>query len=85
MNKKAIITGLTGQDGSYLAELLLEKGGLLLTRNWDEGFRSTDKLLWKNPRYFLVAAGEARKITSDGKVSAELGKNCWNLENWFGD
>jgi len=25
-NKKALITGLTGQDGSYLAELLLEKG-----------------------------------------------------------
>jgi GDPmannose 4,6-dehydratase len=24
--KKAIITGVTGQDGSYLAELLLEKG-----------------------------------------------------------
>ncbi|MEZ8474721.1 GDP-mannose 4,6-dehydratase [Vibrio cyclitrophicus] len=26
MNKKAIITGITGQDGSYLAELLIEKG-----------------------------------------------------------
>src|SRR5262252_3414283 len=26
MNKRAIITGITGQDGSYLAELLLEKG-----------------------------------------------------------
>jgi GDPmannose 4,6-dehydratase len=26
MRKRAIITGLTGQDGSYLAELLLEKG-----------------------------------------------------------
>ena len=25
-NKKAIITGITGQDGSYLAELLLKKG-----------------------------------------------------------
>ena len=25
MNKKALITGVTGQDGSYLAELLLEK------------------------------------------------------------
>lgn len=25
-NKKALITGVTGQDGSYLAELLLEKG-----------------------------------------------------------
>ena len=26
MNKKAIITGVTGQDGSYLTELLLQKG-----------------------------------------------------------
>jgi len=26
MIKKALITGITGQDGSYLAELLLEKG-----------------------------------------------------------
>ena len=26
MDKKALITGITGQDGSYLAELLLEKG-----------------------------------------------------------
>ncbi len=24
--KKAFITGITGQDGSYLAELLIEKG-----------------------------------------------------------
>jgi len=26
MTKKALITGVTGQDGSYLAELLLSKG-----------------------------------------------------------
>ncbi|MGH9395297.1 MAG: GDP-mannose 4,6-dehydratase [Terriglobia bacterium] len=26
MNQRALITGITGQDGSYLAELLLEKG-----------------------------------------------------------
>ena len=26
MNKKALITGITGQDGAYLAEFLLEKG-----------------------------------------------------------
>ena len=26
MNKKALITGITGQDGSYLAEFLLQKG-----------------------------------------------------------
>mgnify|MGYP001593916046 CR=1 FL=1 len=26
MSKKAFITGISGQDGSYLAEFLLEKG-----------------------------------------------------------
>ena len=26
MGKTALITGITGQDGSYLAELLLDKG-----------------------------------------------------------
>ena len=26
MSRKALITGITGQDGSYLAELLLQKG-----------------------------------------------------------
>lgn len=26
MTKRALITGITGQDGSYLAEFLLEKG-----------------------------------------------------------
>jgi GDPmannose 4,6-dehydratase len=26
MHKIALLTGITGQDGSYLAELLLEKG-----------------------------------------------------------
>ena len=27
MRKTALITGITGQDGSYLAEFLLDKGG----------------------------------------------------------
>jgi GDPmannose 4,6-dehydratase len=26
MNQRALITGITGQDGSYLAEFFLEKG-----------------------------------------------------------
>ena len=26
MKKRALITGITGQDGSYLAEFLLEQG-----------------------------------------------------------
>ena len=35
--KNALITGITGQDGSYLAELLLEKGynvyGLMIIKS----------------------------------------------------
>ena len=30
MSKVALITGITGQDGSYLAEFLLEKGYAVL-------------------------------------------------------
>lgn len=40
MNKTAVITGVTGQDGSYLAELLLQKGYRVigLTRSPDASF-----------------------------------------------
>ena len=31
MKKKALITGITGQDGSYLAEFLLSKNAEILT------------------------------------------------------
>lgn len=43
MSKKALITGITGQDGSYLAELLLEKGyqvfGLKRRSSWPNTYR----------------------------------------------
>lgn len=43
MNKSALITGLTGQDGAYLAKLLLEKGyrvhGLVARRSTDTRWR----------------------------------------------
>ena len=37
MAKKALITGITGQDGSYLAELLLSKGARLEVTNENGG------------------------------------------------
>ncbi len=51
--KKALITGITGQDGSYLAELLLEKGYEVMgvqrrTSNFNTG--RIDKL-YANPRF----------------------------------
>nr|WP_313403552.1 GDP-mannose 4,6-dehydratase [Pseudomonas sp.] len=43
MNKSALITGVTGQDGAYLAKLLLEKGyrvhGLVARRSTDTRWR----------------------------------------------
>ena len=39
--KKALITGITGQDGSYLAELLLEKGYEVQVNNSQGDWRRT--------------------------------------------
>jgi GDPmannose 4,6-dehydratase len=58
--KKALITGVTGQDGSYLAELLLEKGyevhgikrrvSSFNTERVDHIFQDSHE---KNQRFFL--------------------------------
>lgn len=58
--KKAIITGITGQDGSYLAELLLGKGyevhgikrrsSLFNTERVDHLYQDSHE---ENPRFFL--------------------------------
>ena len=61
MNEKcALITGITGQDGSYLAELLLEKGYKVfgMVRRSSSFLRATTSLL-------------ALKPTSERKVDAE--------------
>jgi len=38
--KKVIVTGITGQDGAYLTELLLEKGYELYGTYRNSGLRS---------------------------------------------
>tara|TARA_B100000963_G_scaffold334365_1_gene327517 strand:+ start:3964 stop:5103 length:1140 start_codon:yes stop_codon:yes gene_type:complete len=60
MKKKALITGITGQDGSYLAELLIEKGyevhgikrrsSLLNTERVDHIYQDSHE---ENPSFFL--------------------------------
>ena len=53
--KKALITGITGQDGSYLAEFLLEKGydvhGIIRRSSVD--FRERIASLEGNPCFHL--------------------------------
>ena len=53
--KKALITGVTGQDGSYLSEFLLEKGydvhGIIRRSSVD--FRERIAHLESHPRFHL--------------------------------
>ena len=51
--KTAIITGVTGQDGSYLAELLLEKGYRVVGLKRRTSLISTGRIdhIYSNPRF----------------------------------
>lgn len=53
--KKALITGVTGQDGSYLSELLLEKGYEVhgIIRRSSVEFRERIDHLENNPNFYL--------------------------------
>jgi len=54
--KSALITGVTGQDGSYLAELLLEKGYNVTGMKRRTSLLSTDRIdhLLEHPNFQLV-------------------------------
>ena len=53
--KTALVTGITGQDGSYLAELLLEKGYRVVGLKRRTSLLATDRLdhIYDNPMFCL--------------------------------
>lgn len=53
--KTALITGVTGQDGSYLAEFLLEKGYIVIGLKRRTSIISTNRIdhLYSNPNFKL--------------------------------
>ena len=71
MNKVAIVTGSTGQDGSYLSELLLDKGytvvGLRRRSSSEKGLERIEHLL-NNDNFKLVEAD----ITDTGCVNSNI-------------
>ena len=77
MNKVAIVTGVTGQDGSYLSELLLDKGytvvGLRRRSSSEKGLERIQYLL-NNDNFKLVEAD----ITDPANV-------CWLLQTYLPD
>src|SRR5436853_4965664 len=89
--KIALITGITGQDGSYLTELLLEKGytvhGIVrrtshLLRSRIEHLRRDEKIwsplispLWRSFRQ-RDSESHCCRCSADGTVSSRRTKPC---------
>ena len=69
MNKTAFITGITGQDGSYLSELLLKKGYIVHGLKRRTSLINTDRIdhLYEDPHV------ENKKL---------ILQNCPNLSNF---
>ncbi|MET0514894.1 MAG: GDP-mannose 4,6-dehydratase [Nitrospiraceae bacterium] len=77
--KKALVTGLTGQDGSYLAELLLEKGYQvfgLIRRSSHEPF---DRVLHLLDKVQLVDADLTDQSSLDEAIRISVPDEIYNL------
>lgn len=57
MSKVAVITGVTGQDGSYLSELLLSKGYDVFGMNRRTSTPNTHRIthILQHPNFYLEA------------------------------
>ncbi len=70
MNKSALITGVTGQDGAYLAELLLKKGYVVHGIKRRSSLFNTDRIdhLYQDPhvsgRQFILHYGDMTDSSS---------------------
>jgi len=82
--KKALITGVTGQDGSYLAELLLKKGyrvyGLQRRTSWPNTYRIDH--IYDNPKFpnFTTLYGDLSESSNLNRVISKIEPNeIYNL------
>jgi len=76
--KKALITGITGQDGSYLAEFLLNKGYEVHGIKRRTSLINTDRIdhLYQNPheqnRKFILHHGDLTDSSSLIRIIQEV-------------
>src|SRR3954469_25784086 len=68
MSKRALITGITGQDGSYLAELLLERGYEVY------GLVRRSSSITRSRIDHLTSAGRIKLLYGDMNDSISLGR-----------
>ncbi|WP_280638329.1 GDP-mannose 4,6-dehydratase [Rhizobium sp. L245/93] len=70
--KRALITGITGQDGSYLAELLLEKGYEVF------GFARPES--WYRPNYASHLADKIKIVFGDVREGTDVSNAVQDAE-----
>ena len=74
--KKALITGITGQDGSYLAELLLEKGYKVYGIQRRSSVPNTLRIdhLYDNPEFsnFVTVYGDLSDSASMHRILSQI-------------
>jgi GDPmannose 4,6-dehydratase len=83
MKKRALITGITGQDGSYLADLLLEKGYEVYGVVRRVAFEDPSHRLWRlrdSIDKITLHAGSLESFASLYRVVAEVRPDeCYHL------
>jgi GDPmannose 4,6-dehydratase len=83
MTKKALITGITGQDGSYLAELLLQKGyevhGVVRRVALEDPEHRLSRISHILPRLVLHAASLESYASIHGVVARVMPDECYHL------
>lgn len=83
MSKKAFITGITGQDGSYLAELLLDKGyevyGIMRRNSYIENSNCRISELVKNNRITLFYGDLLDKSSIEDTLKTVMPDEIYNL------
>ena len=84
-SKVALVTGVTGQDGSYLSELLLEQGYKVIGLRKRSSTVNTERIdhLYIDPQFesnFLLEYGDVNDMTSLMRVvSTHLPDEIYNL------
>lgn len=74
-NRKALIFGITGQDGSYLAEILLEKGYEVhgvIRKSATGNLSNINHILDQNLKNFIIHKGDLADSSSIFRIISEV-------------
>ena len=79
MRKRALITGITGQDGSYLAEFLLEQGYEVVGMVRRSSTVNFERIAHIQDRLILVAGDLLDEISLIGVLREHRPSEVYNL------